>query len=60
MCEWIDVNDKLPSDEYDWVLISVVDWKNPKLRFVPHVAELRKGKWVTQDDVDGDLETWHM
>ena len=58
MSEGIDVNDKLPSDEYDWVLISVVDWKNPKLRFVPHVAELRKGKWVTQDDVEGDLETW--
>lgn len=57
MNEWISVNDRLP-EEYDWVLVSVVDWKNPKLRFVPHVAELRKGKWASQDDVEGDLETW--
>lgn len=58
MSEWISVNDRLPDCEYDWVLVSVVDWKNHKLRFVPHVAELRKGKWVSQDDVEGDLETW--
>lgn len=57
MNEWISVKDRLP-EEYDWVLVSVVDWKNPKLRFVPHVAELRKGKWASQDDVEGDLETW--
>ena len=57
MSEWINVNDRLP-EEYDWVLVSVVDWKNHKLRFVPHVAELRKGKWASQDDVEGDLETW--
>ena len=56
MSEWINVNDRLP-EEYDWVLVSVVDWKNSKLRFIPHVAELRKGKWASQDDVEGDLET---
>lgn len=58
MSEWISVNDRLPDCEYDWVIVSVVDRNNPKLRFVPHVAELRKGKWVSQDDVEGDLETW--
>lgn len=58
MSEWISVDERLPDVEYDWVLVSTVDWKNPKLRFVPHVAERRKGKWVSQDDVEGDLETW--
>lgn len=56
--KWISVEDRLPSHEYDWVLVSVVDWKNPKLRFVPHVAELRKGKWASQEDDNGDLEKW--
>lgn len=52
-----DIKDELP-EEYDWVLVSVVDWKNPKLRFIPHVAERRKGKWASQEDDNGDLEKW--
>ena len=59
MNEWVSVNDKLPSEEYDWVLVSVVDCKNPKLRFVPMVAERRKGKWSGQEDVEADLEAWN-
>lgn len=57
MNEWINVNNRLP-EEYDWVLVSAVDWKNSKLRFVPHVAELRKGKWTSQENDNGDLEKW--
>ena len=53
---WISIEDRLPSHEYDWVLVSVVDWKNHKLRFVPHVAELRKCKWASQEDDNGDFE----
>ena len=56
--QWYSVTDNEVPSEYDWVLVSVVDWKNPKLRFVPHVAELRKGKWVSQEDDEGDLEKW--
>ena len=56
--KWIIVEDRLPSHEYDWALVSVVDWKNPKLRFVPHVAELRKCKWASQEDDNGDFEKW--
>lgn len=40
------------------MLVTVVDWKNPKLRFVPQVAELRKGKWASHGEDEGDLETW--
>ena len=40
------------------MLVSVVDLKNPKLRFVPHVAELHKGKWASQEDDNGDFEKW--
>lgn len=58
MSEWISVKDKLPSHEYDWVLVSFVDWINENLRFVPHVAERRKGKWASQEDDNGDLEEW--
>jgi hypothetical protein len=56
--KWIDVNDRLPSHEYDWVLVSVVDWKNPRLRLIPMVAERRKGRWASQEDDNGDLEKW--
>ena len=57
MNNWISVNDKLP-EEYDWVLVSAVDEFNPKLRFVPYVAELRKGKWASQKEDEDDLEKW--
>ena len=43
---------------YDWVLVSVVDYHDPKVRLVPQVAELRKGKWVSLEDCKGDLEAW--
>ena len=33
-----DIKDELP-EEYDWVLVSVVDWKNPKLRFIEQSIE---------------------
>lgn len=57
MVEWININDRLP-EECDWVLISAVDYKNPKLRFVPHVAKLRNGKWVSQENDNRDIENW--
>lgn len=62
--EWISVDEKLPErPDYDWVLISYVDCFNPNMRFVPSVAELRNGKWVSKEndcDIDrlytGDFE----
>ena len=57
--DWISVNDRLPDpDKYDWVLVSIICTENKSFRLVPHVAELRNGKWVSQDDIEGDLETW--
>jgi hypothetical protein len=53
---WISVSDRLPI-EYDWVLVSVVDWKNENMRLIPIVAERRKGRWTSQED-EGDLEKW--
>lgn len=56
MNKWISVNDRLPNrPDYDWVLISFVDAHNPKLRFVPSVAELRDGKWVSKEN-DSDID----
>lgn len=52
-----DIQDEMP-EGYDWVLVSIVDSTDPKSRLVPHVAELRKGKWVSQGDDEGDFETW--
>ena len=40
------------------MLVSVVDWKNPKLRLVPMVAERRNGSWASQENDNGDLEKW--
>jgi len=57
MNEWISINNRLP-EEYYWVLVSAVDLENSKLRFVPHVAELRKGKWSVQVGDNRDLEKW--
>lgn len=51
---WISVKDRLPLHDYDWVLVSVVDLRNPRLRFVPRVAERHKGKWASQDE-DGAI-----
>lgn len=56
--KWISVEDRLPSHEYDWVLVSVVDWENPRLRLIPMVAERRRGRWTSQEDDNGDLEKW--
>lgn len=54
--KWISVSDMLPNrPEYDWVLISFVDRDNSDLRFVPSVAELRNGKWVTKEN-DSDVD----
>lgn len=58
MNKWISVKDRLPSDEYDWVLVSPVAWENPKLRLVPMMAEMRNGKWASLENDGGDLETW--
>lgn len=52
-----NIKDELP-EEYDWVLVSAVDWKNEKMRLVPIVAERRKGHWASQEDDNGDLEKW--
>ena len=57
--KWISVEDRLPSHEYDWVLVSVVDYHDPKVRLVPQVAELRNGKWMSLEDCEGDLEAWY-
>lgn len=54
--KWISVEDRLPSHEYDWVLVSAVDWKNPRLRLIPMVAERRRGRWASQNEDNGDLE----
>jgi len=51
------IKDELP-EEYDWVLVSVVDCENSKLRLIPMVAERRKGRWASQEDDEGDLEKW--
>lgn len=58
MNKWINVKDRLPSNEYDWVLVSSVANENPNFRLVPRVAELRNGKWASREDDGGDLETW--
>lgn len=58
MSEWISVKDRLPSDEYDWMLISPVAQESPKLRLIPMVAERRKGRWASQEDDSGDIEKW--
>ena len=58
MNNWINVKDRLPSKEYDWVLISPVANENPNYRLVPMIAELRNGKWASREDDGGDLETW--
>ncbi len=58
MNKWISVKDRLPSDEYDWVLVSPVALENPKLRLVPMMAEQRNGKWASLENDGGDLETW--
>ena len=55
--KWIPVEDALPDEEYDWVLASPVDIKNPKLRYVPCVVELRKGKWASEECKD--YESWN-
>lgn len=53
MSEWISIEDKLPSENDDWVLISYVDESNSRLRFVPSVGELRNGKWITlESEID--------
>ena len=48
MNNWISVKDKLPT-KYDWVLISYVDGKDSKLRYVPSVGEYRNGVWCTKE-----------
>lgn len=53
MVEWISVEDRLPTDLDDWVLISYVDQINHELRFVPSIGKLRDGIWVTlESEVD--------
>lgn len=56
--QWYSVNDiknEMP-EGYDWVLVSVIDYHDHKVRLVPQVAELRNGKWVSLEDCEGDLE----
>ena len=53
MVEWISVEDRLPTDLDDWVLISYVDQINHELRFVTSIGKLRDGIWVTlESEVD--------
>jgi hypothetical protein len=55
--EWIPVSERLPEKpEYDWVLVATK--MDPEGWYgVPHVAELRDGKWFAQGD-DKPLEEW--
>ena len=53
-----DIKNEMP-EEYDWVLVSVVDYHDPKVRLVPQVAELRNGKWMSLEDCEGNLEAWY-
>ena len=46
--EWISVKDQLPTP-YDWVLISFVDDKDSKSRFVPSVGAYRDGVWCSKE-----------
>lgn len=54
---WISVNDKLPDPaEFDWVLVQVVILPQ-NFYGVPHVAELRSGKWYCNESISGrDME----
>lgn len=35
-----DIKNEMP-EGYDWVLVSVVDYHDPKFRLIPQVAEIR-------------------
>ena len=57
---WISVDDHLPDkDKYDWVLVQT--WIDDVMGYfgVPHVAELRDGKWY-DTEADGDMESAYM
>ena len=57
---WISVDDHLPDkDKYDWVLVQ--NWIDDVKGYfcVPHVAELRDGKWY-DTEADGDMESAYM
>ena len=46
MCRWIPVTERLPSKEFDWVLVACK--LVPEGEYgVPHIAELRHGVWYT-------------
>lgn len=45
---WISISDYLP-DEYEYVLINVVDYYNTKLRYIPLVGYMKNGVWFTRD-----------
>lgn len=56
---WISVDDHLPDkDKYDWVLVQT--WIDDVKGYfgVPHVAELRDGKWYAQKPED--IESAYM
>ena len=47
---WIPVEERLPDPkEYDWVLVNV-KFEEDGTYGVPHIAELREGKWYGDDD----------
>lgn len=54
---WISVDDHLPDkDKYDWVLVQT--WIDDVFG-MPHIAELRDGKWY-DTEADGDMESTYM
>lgn len=58
---WISVDDHLPDkDKYDWVLVQT--WIDDVKGYfgVPHVAELRDGKWYDTHSLTRDMESAYM
>jgi len=55
-CFWIPVTERLPSErDYDWVLVRTRTLDNRGYG-LPHIAELRKGVWYSQDCDLGPME----
>ena len=51
---WISVKDRLPDNEYDWVLVQC-KMNSEGWYGLPHIAELRHGVWYCTE-VDNPLE----